>query len=89
VTGDDLDKIAFFVGKVGREAKLADEDDFAAPQIDRQHGRRRSGAQQVAHFDLLAGAACARSLVGTESAAEDFAARDHHVRGFIGDRICA
>jgi hypothetical protein len=31
VPGDDLDEIAFFVGKVGGEAKLADEDDFAAP----------------------------------------------------------
>jgi hypothetical protein len=45
VPGDDLDEISLAVGKVGRDAKLADEDDLAAGEIDRQHGHRRSCAQ--------------------------------------------
>src|SRR5262249_33057489 len=85
VPGDDLDEISLAVGKVGREAKLADEDDLAAGQIDRQHGPRPSRAQYIPRLRVLVRSARAHSLIGTESAGTDFAARDHHVRAFIGD----
>jgi hypothetical protein len=85
VAGDDLDEVAFAVGELRRQAKLPDEDDLVAIEIDRQDGDRRSGAQQVARFDISVRAARLHALVGTKSAPENLALDDHHVRGLIRD----
>ena len=84
MAGDDLDEIASAVGELRRDTKLADEDDFAAFKVDRQHGDGRSGAQQVARFDTLARALRAQPLVRAKSAGENLALDDRRVGGFIG-----
>src|SRR5262249_28561311 len=73
-------------GGGGGGGKGGDEDDLAAGEINRQHGDRRSGAQYVARLRGFVASPRAQSLIGTESAAEDLAARDRHVRRFVGDR---
>ncbi len=85
--GDDLHEIALAVGKLRRHAKLPDQHDLLARKIDRQHGDRGSGAQEVARFHVLARPAHAHALVGTKSAGEDLARLNQHVGGRIGDRI--
>src|SRR4029077_12017051 len=87
---DDLDEIASAVGELRRQTKLADEDELAAINVDRQDGDRRSRAQQVARFDALARASRAQPLVGAKSAGEKLALGDRHVGGLIGERaVCS
>jgi hypothetical protein len=85
VAGDDLDEVAFAVGELRRQAKLPDQDDLVAIEIDRQDGDRRSGAQQVARFDISVRAARLHALVGAKSAPENLVLDDHYLGRFVGD----
>ena len=48
--GHDLDEVAIAVGKMRRQAKLADHHDLTAREVDRQHRRHPAGTHDLARL---------------------------------------